>query len=163
MKRLQDRLRLGSRDSEGRSSFRNKKDKILRKEGYTLLYLGYDMVTGGLDHINMVVADVKKNPDIQRPMQLICPGMDFRILDEGEEYLTCPLVQVLSCVQHSSQGFNDCFGVLFGTGSFAQQCHVFQAKSSREVGSHYIQYSNIISSSHCMCHYSLNYSNMVCV
>ena len=60
MKRLQDRLRLGSRDSEGRSSFRNKKDKILRKEGYTLLYLGYDMVTGGLDHINMVVADVKK-------------------------------------------------------------------------------------------------------
>ena len=135
MKRI---LRLGSLEHPARSSFRPKLrgDKILRGSGYTLLYLGANpMVELRSPRESLAsVHIVKQTSRTQRPVQLLCKGAELRVLShEEEELLTCALFHLVQCVQHTAQGFSDCLGLVFSSGPWALQCHVFQAKTPREV------------------------------
>ena len=43
------------------------------------------------------------------------------------------LISALHCIQDINRGSGDCVAVTFAAGPLAKQCHVFQARSSREV------------------------------
>lgn len=135
MKRI---LRLGNLDQSARSSFRPKLkgDKLLRGDGYTLLYLGSNSIVELRSQRDALASIhiVKQTSHTQRPVQLLCKGVDLRVMgQEDEELLTCSLINLVQCVHHSAQGFSDCVGLVFSSGPWALQCHVFQAKSPREV------------------------------
>ena len=135
MKRI---LRLGSLEQPARSSFRPKLkgDKILRGDGYTLLYLGSNSIVDLRSQRDALASIhiVKQTSHTQRPVPLLCKGVELRVMgQEEEELLTCGLVHMVQCIHHTAQGFSDCLGLVFSSGPWALQCHVFQAKTPREV------------------------------
>ena len=131
-------LRLGSRDSEPRSSLRLiKKNKVLKKDGYTLLYLGHTQVHNpkSLEEILSVVIRIKQHPTSQIPVQLTCRGQELQVMEGDRSVLHSFLLDIGQCVQSTSKdGFSDCLAISVLSGPLALQCHVFQAKSTKEVG-----------------------------
>lgn len=122
-----------------RSSFRAKKgEKILKKEGFTLLYLGHEMIPDvrAADKVLAAIMAVKQSPTDQSVVQIFCQGTQLYVKEGNKEILTSPLTNISQCSHHSEQGFNDCFGLVFSSGPWFKQCHIFQAKSSKEVYIH---------------------------
>ena len=135
-------IRLASRGESDRSSLKTHKkwDKVLRKEGFTLLYLGHAVLSDARasSEVTLAIMAVKQSPTDQKRVQIYCQGPQLyvkeRMGEEGEqELLTSPLTNISQCLQHTAQGFNDCFGLVFSSGPWIKQCHIFQAKSNKEV------------------------------
>ena len=51
----------------------------------------------------------------------------------GALLITCPLGCVSQCVSELNRGFSDCIAMSFSGGHHSKQCHVFQARTSKEV------------------------------
>ena len=135
-------IRLASRGESDRSSLKTHKkwEKVLRKEGFTLLYLGHAVLSDARasSEVTLAIMAVKQSPTDQKRVQIYCQGPQLyvkeRMGEEGEqELLTSPLTNISQCLQHTAQGFNDCFGLVFSSGPWIKQCHIFQAKSNKEV------------------------------
>lgn len=133
--------RAGGESSYTRASFRTKKgDKILKREGYTLLYLGYAVLSDARASAEVPVAimAVKQSPTDQKIVQILTQGEQLYVKEGEQELLTSPLTNISQCSQHTEQGFNDCFGLVFNSGPWIKQCHIFQAKNSKEVRHQYM-------------------------
>ena len=77
---------------------------------------------------------VKQTSREQQVVQVKCRGTELSVVDaKDEQLLACSLLSVAQCVQETTHGFSDCIAVVFSSGAWAGQCHVFQAKSPREV------------------------------
>ena len=51
----------------------------------------------------------------------------------GETLITSSVTCIAQCVCELNRGFGDCLAITFTAGHNAKQCHVFQAKSTKEV------------------------------
>lgn len=131
-------LRLGSLESPSRSlRSKLKGERWTREEGFPLLHLGHSTMTDlkSQKEALSTVQFVKQTSREQRPVQIRCRGTEVTVTDSREEQLlACSLLSVAQCVQETVHGFSDCIAVAFSSGAWAGQCHVFQAKSPREVG-----------------------------
>lgn len=128
-------MRLGNRDSERRSSYRSKK-KVLKKDGYTMVHLGHVQVNSPLSpgEVLATVIAVKKSPSSHIPINLVCKGSSLQVLDKDRQVLDVSMSNVGLCVQNTTKdGFSDCIAVSIATGPCSHQCHVFQAKDTKEV------------------------------
>ena len=134
MKRL---MRLGSKDSDTRrASFRSKKgDKLQKKNGFTLLYLGHAVLTDAKasEEVPVAIRTIKQTSTDPKIVQIINQGLQLYVREKEQELLTSPLTNISQCVQHTQEGFSDCFGLVFNSGPWFKQCHIFQAKSNKEV------------------------------
>ncbi len=129
-------LRFGSKESERRPSLRSKRKKVLKKDGYTLIHLGHAHLSNpqSLGEILSTVIRVKKNPSSHVPVQLVCRAMELQALDKDCSILSVPLLDIGQCVQNTSKdGFSDCIAVSITSGQCRHQCHIFQAKDTKEV------------------------------
>lgn len=134
MKRI---LRLGSLESPSRSlRSKLKGEKWTKEEGFPLLYHGYSTMTELRSQPEAMAAlkTVKQTSCEQQVVQIKCRGTELSVVDaKDEQLLSCSLLSVAQCVQETTHGFSDCIAVVFSSGAWAGQCHVFQAKSPREV------------------------------
>lgn len=130
-------MRLASKDTDTRrASFRSKKgDKLLKKDGFTLLYLGHSVLTDAKasDEVPVAIRTVKQSPTDQKIVQIVSQGIQLYVKEKEQELLTSPLTNISQCIQHTEEGFSDCFGLVFNSGPWIKQCHIFQAKSDKEV------------------------------
>jgi hypothetical protein len=136
MKKL---MRFASRDSDNsRTSFRSKKsDKTVKKvDGYGVLYLGFATLTDAraVNEVPRAIENVKTSTVDQINAHISFQGNHLNVNDgDHQVILSSPLINISQCVQHSQKGFNDCFGLAFNSGPWIKQCHIFQAKSDKEV------------------------------
>ena len=132
-------LRLGSMESPSRSlRSKLKGERWMREETYQLLYHGCAVMTDLRSPTEAVqlLQLVKQTSSQQRLVLVSCRGTELSVVDakdEQDQLLSCSLLSVAQCIQESSHGFNDCIAVSYTSGAWAGQCHVFQAKTPREV------------------------------
>ena len=126
-------IRLASKDSDVRSSFRHK--KVFKKDGFTLLYLGHAVLNDSRasEELAVAVMQVKQTSNAQKVVQILCQANQLYVKEGDKEIISSPFTNISQCVQHTEQGFNDCLGLVFNSGPWFKQCHVFQAKTSKEV------------------------------
>ena len=129
-------LRLGSLESPRSLRSKMKGDRRTKEDGFSLLHLGQSSMSDlkSPREALAIVQQVKQTSREQKPVQLTCAGSEISVVERRKDtILSCSLLCVAQCVQETTQGFSDCIAVSFTSGAWMGECHVFQAKSSREV------------------------------
>ena len=104
----------------------------------TLEYLGYTYVKDArsLREIQTAIRTVKQT-SLNRDHWVGCAVKTGMLLvqdmSSGEMLLMSSVACIAQCVCELNRALNDCLAVTFSSGHNAKQCHVFQAKSPREV------------------------------
>ena len=78
---------------------------------------------------------VKQSPSSHIPIQLVCRGTELQAIDKDQNMrLNALLLDIGQCLQNTSKdGFSDCIAVSITSGQYRHQCHIFQAKDTKEV------------------------------
>ena len=103
-----------------------------RESVQTVCYMGFAQIEDpkSVKEIQGVIKTVRETTVAQKPVKFIYKDGLLTVLEMGSErLLVCPLSHIAQC----AHGFSDCFAIAFSGGHYGKQCHVFQAKSSREV------------------------------
>lgn len=99
------------------------------QEECVIYYMGYSYAKDAQAVIKMVRLSAATHKRVKlsyRDLQ----NHSLSVYDEDGERV---LSSALRCIQDINRGSSDCFAVTFAAGPLAKQCHVFQAKSNREV------------------------------
>ena len=109
------------------------RDSSPSREGIpTVCYMGFAQIDDpkNAKEIQGIIKTVKETTMAQKPVKFTYKDGLLSVLEmSSERLLVCQLFHIAQCVH----GFSDCFAVAFSGGHYGKQCHVFQAKSSREV------------------------------
>lgn len=100
-------------------------------------YLGYTYVKDprSTREIHTAIRTVKQT-SLNRDhwVYVIVNGGMLTVYDAlGETLIMSSVACIAQCVCELNRQFSDCLAITFSSGHYAKQCHVFQAKSSREV------------------------------
>ena len=140
-------LSLNRRSDYGSDSFSNSYPKLStssrsrsmtgpvaeQAEAFILRYLGYSCIDDprSTRDVQESITAVRESNAADKVVQLSFHKDSLVVLEGTEKLLHSPLHSVYHCAQDTKG--SSCFGVTFGSGHYMKQCHVFQAKSDREV------------------------------
>ena len=105
----------------------------------SLEYLGYTYVKDArsLREIQTAISTVKQT-SLNRDLWVsftVKAGMLSVYETTGETLITSSVACIAQCVCELNRSRNDCLAISFSSGHNSKQCHVFQAKSARQVSS----------------------------
>ena len=102
-------------------------------EAFTLHYLGYSYIDDprSTKDVHESITAVRESSATEKVVQLSFHKDSLVVLEGAEKLLMSPFHFIYHCAQDIKG--SSCFGVAFGSGHYMKQCHVFQAKSDREV------------------------------
>lgn len=105
-----------------------------------LEYLGYTYVkdTRSLKEIQTAIRTVKQtslNRNLWVNLTIKSGMISVHDTTSGETIVMSSIACIAQCVCELNRAWNDCLAITFNSGHNAKQCHVFQAKSAREVRS----------------------------
>ena len=99
---------------------------------HVVQYLGFAHVEDpkSMREAQAVIKSVRTSSSAHQQVRLLCQDYSLVVLEtDGDQLLVSPLF----CVQEVVRSLGDSVAVTFASGRYATQCHVFQARSSREV------------------------------
>ena len=110
------------------SSTRNERDGFEK----VVHYLGYIYIDDpkSAKEVNGAIKAVRLSTVTPYLVKIAERDGSFSVTNaDGEKLLISPM----HCIYDANKGKSECFAVAFISGRYAKQCHVFQARSSREV------------------------------
>ena len=134
-----DMVPQGKKDSRDRSvsELVESSESVKISPDSNLEYLGYTYVKDArsLREIQTAIRTVKQT-SLNRDhwVGLVVKAGMLLVQDmTGEMLIMSSVACIAQCVCELNRALNDCLAVTFSSGHNAKQCHVFQAKSAREV------------------------------
>lgn len=110
--------------------------KAPRVHEYLLTYLGYSWVTEprSTKELHSGIRNVQANRLVQRSVSVTHSNHLLTVREiSGDKLLESLLQNVAQVAPDDIKGSGQCLAVSFHSGHYNNQCHVFQAKTNREV------------------------------